>query len=64
TEPKGMFGGGNRQVIPAKVVSTANGMSTIETTNSFNLISNGLTMKQLPDGSFGVFDGYKALYFK
>lgn len=64
TEPKGMFGGGNRQVIPAKVISTANGMSTIETTNSFNLMSDGLTMKQLPDGSFGVFDGYKALYFK
>lgn len=64
TEPKGMFGGGNRQVIPAKVISTANGMSTIETTNSFNLMSDGLTMKQLPDGSFAVFDDYKALYFR
>ena len=64
TEPKGMFGGGNRQVIPAKVISTANGMSTIEITNSFNLMSDGLTMKQLPDGSFAVFDDYKALYFK
>ncbi|MCH5385488.1 hypothetical protein LHV08_07060 [Limosilactobacillus reuteri] len=50
--------------MPAKVISTANNMSTIETTNSFNLMSDGLTMKQLPDGSFGVFDGYKALYFK
>lgn len=64
TEPKGMFGGGNRQVISAKVISTANGMSTIETTNSFNLMSDGLTMKQLPDGSFAVFDDYKALYFR
>ena len=64
TEPKGMFGGGNRQIIPAKVISSANGTSTIEITNSFNLMSDGLTMKQLPDKSFGVFEGYKALYFK
>lgn len=64
TEPKGMFGGGNRQILPAKVISSANGMSTIEITNSFNLMSDGLTMKQLPDRSFGVFDGYKALYFE
>ena len=64
TEPKGMFGGGNRQILPAKVISSANGMSTIEITNSFNLMSDGLTMKQLPDKSFGVFEGYKALYYK
>lgn len=64
TEPGGMFGGGNRQILPAKVVSSANGMSTIEITNSFNLMSDGLTMKQLPDGSFAAFDNYKALYFK
>lgn len=64
TEPKGIFGGGNRQILPAKVVSSANGMSTIEITNSFNLMSDGLTMKQLPDKSFGVFEGYKALYYK
>lgn len=64
TEPKGMFGGGNRQILPAKVVSSANGMSTIEITNSFNLMSDELTMKQLPDKSFGVFEGYKALYYK
>lgn len=64
TEPAGMFGGGNRQILPAKVISSANGMSTIEITNSFNLMSDGLTMKQLPDKSFGVFEGYKALYYK
>lgn len=64
TEPKGMFGGGNRQILPAKVISSANGMSTLEITNSFNLMSDGLTMKQLPDKSFGVFEGYKALYYK
>lgn len=64
TEPKGMFGGGNRQIIPAKVISSANGMSTIEITNSFNLMSDGLTMKQLPSGSFAAYQGYKALFLK
>ena len=64
TEPKGMFGGGNRQILPAKVVSSANGMSTVEITNSFNLMSDGLTMKQLPDGSYAAYDGYKALFLK
>lgn len=64
TEPKGMFGGGNRQILPAKVVGSANGMSTIEITNSFNLMSDGLTMKQLPDGSYAAYDGYKALFLK
>lgn len=64
TESSGMFGGGNRQILPAKVVSSANGMSTIEITNSFNLMSDGLTMKQLPDGSYAAYDGYKALFLK
>lgn len=62
-EPKGMFGGGNQQTIPAEVVSSANGMSTIEITNSFNLLSDGLTMKQIDDGSFATYQGYKALFF-
>lgn len=64
TEPGGMFGGGNRQILPAKVVSSANGMSTIEITNSFNLMSDGLTMKQIADGSYAVYSDYKALYYK
>ena len=64
TEPKGMFGGGNRQIIPAKVVSSTNGISTVEITKNFTLMSDGLRMKQLPDKSFGVFEGYKALYYK
>lgn len=64
TEPSGMFGGGNRQILPAKVVSSANGMSVIEITNSFNLMSDGLTMKQLPDKSYAAYDGYKALFLK
>lgn len=64
TEPGGMFGGGNRQILPAKVVSSANGMSTIEIANSFNLLSDGLTMEQIADGSYAVYSGYKALYYK
>lgn len=64
TEPGGMFGGGNRQILPAKVVSSANEMSAIEITNSFNLMSDGLTMKQIADGSYAVYSGYKALYYQ
>lgn len=64
TEPKGMFGGGNRQTLPAKVVSSVNGMSTIEITNSFNLMKDNLTMRKIADGSYAVFDDYKALYLR
>lgn len=64
TEPAGMFGGGNRQILPAKVVSSANGVSTIEITTSFNLMKDNLTMKKIDDGSFAVYDGYKALFLK
>lgn len=64
TEPAGMFGGGNSQEVPAKVISSANGISTIEITTSFNLMKDNLTMKQIDDGSYAVFDGYKALYLR
>ena len=63
TEPKGLFGGGNKQTVPAKVVSSGSG-SMLEITNSFNLMSDNMTMKQLPDGSFAAYQGYKALFFK
>lgn len=62
-EPAGFFGGGNRQDVPATVISSGN-TSILEITNSFNLIRDNLIMRQLPDGSFAVFDNYKALYFK
>lgn len=64
TEPKGMFGGGNRQTVPAKVISSSGSTSVLEITNSFNLMNDDLTMKQLPDGSFAAYQGYKALFFK
>lgn len=63
TEPAGMFGGGNRQTVPAKVISSSGSTSVLEITNSFNLMNDDLTMKQLPDGSFAAYQGYKALYY-
>lgn len=62
TEPAGMFGGGNRQTVPAKVISSGSA-SVLEITNSFNLMNDSMTMKQLPDGSFAAYEGYKALFF-
>lgn len=62
TEPAGMFGGGNRQTVPAKVISSGS-TSVLEITSSFNLMSDNMTMKQLPDGSFAAYQGYKALFF-
>lgn len=63
TEPAGMFGGGNRQTVPAKVISSGSA-SVLEITNSFNLMSDNMTMKQLPDRSFAAYQGYKALFLK
>lgn len=62
-EPAGMFGGGNKQVVPAKVISSGS-TSVLEITNSFNLMNDGLAMKQLPDGSFATYQGYKALFLQ
>lgn len=63
TEPAGMFGGGNRQTVPAKVISSSGSTSVLEITSSFNLMPDNMTMKQLPDGSFAAYEGYKALFF-
>ena len=61
TEPKGMFGGGNKQTVHAKVVSSGP-TSVLEITSSFNLMNDNMTMKQLEDGSFAVYQDYKALF--
>lgn len=63
TEPAGMFGGGNRQDVPAKVISSSGGSSVLEITSNFNLMNDGLTMNKIADKSFAAFQGYKALYF-
>lgn len=60
-EPSGMFGGGNKQTVHAKVVSSGP-TSVLEITSSFNLMNDNMTMKQLEDGSFAVYQDYKALF--
>lgn len=64
TEPRGFFGGGNRKTLPVKVVSVSNGISTLEITSKFSNFPDNQLMRKLDDGSFGAFDGVKAIYFK
>lgn len=63
TEPSGYFGGGNRQEVPAKVISSSDGSSVLEITSNFNLMNDNMTMNKIADKSFAAFQGYKALYF-
>lgn len=63
TEPSGFFGGGNQQMLPVKVVSVSNGISTLEITNKFSDFPDNTQMTKLQDGSFAAFNGYKAIYF-
>lgn len=63
TEPAGMFGGGNKRNIQAKVISVASGKSTIELLDSSNEFSDNTQMNKLQDGSFAAFNGYRAIYF-
>ena len=63
TEPSGMFGGGRKTAVEAKVVSSSGGSSTIELTSDGSSFTDGTQFKRLEDGSFGVFNGTKALYY-
>lgn len=62
TEPKGMFGGGNRQTLSAKVVSSTNGQSVIELQSNFTKMPENtkLTLHNV----YSAFVGYKAIYLK
>lgn len=62
TEPDGMFGGGNRRDLTAKVISAVSDTSTVELTTNDNDFLDGTKLNKLPDGSFGAFDGIKAIY--
>lgn len=62
-EPAGFFGGGHKQNIPARVIASGS-TSTLEITNQFKQMPDGLTMKRIADGSYAVYSGYKALYYK
>lgn len=64
TEPAGMFGGGNKRNIQAKVISVASGKSTVELLDSSNEFSDNTQMNKLQDGSFAAFNGYRAIYFR
>ena len=63
TEPKGMFGGGNRQVLTAKVISSTNSQSVIELQSNFNKLPEN-TELILHNGVYSSFVGYKAIYLK
>ena len=63
TEPSGMFGGGAKTAVEAKVISSNSGSSTIELTSNGTSFSDGTQFKRLEDGSFGAFNGNKALYY-
>jgi hypothetical protein len=61
-EPAGMFGGGNQRDLTAKVITTG-ATSTVELTTADTSFSDGTKLNQLRDGSFGAFNGAKAIYF-
>lgn len=61
-EPAGMFGGGNNANLSAKVLTTGT-TSTVELTSTNSSFADGTKLNQLPDGSFGAFNGAKAIYF-
>ncbi|WP_261805688.1 fibronectin type III domain-containing protein [Lapidilactobacillus luobeiensis] len=62
-EPAGMFGGGNKKNLSAKVITSANGSSIVELTSSDANFADGTMLNKLEDGSFGAFSGAKAIYF-
>ena len=63
TEPSGMFGGGEKTSVEAKVILSSGGSSTIELTSNGSSFTDGTQFKRLEDGSFGAFSEYKALYY-
>lgn len=55
---------GNKRNIQAKGISVASGKSTVELLDSSNEFSDNTQMNKLQDGSFGAFNGYRAIYFR
>lgn len=62
-EPSGMFGGGNKQNLSAKVISTANGRSVVEVGSVAASFVDGDTFTAQPDGTYALFSEYKAIYY-
>lgn len=63
TEPLGMFGGGAKAPVEAKVISSNGGSSTIELNSTDSSFTDGTQFKRLEDGSFGAFNGTNALFY-
>lgn len=64
TEPSGMFGGGEKKTVDAKVISSNGVSSIIELISTDSSFTDGTQFKRLEDGSFGAFNGTKALYYR
>lgn len=65
-EPSGMFGGGNKQNLSAKVISMSNGRSVVEVGSvptPYASFVDGDTFTAQPDGTYALFREYKALYY-
>lgn len=62
-EPTGMFGGGNKRQLAAKVISNSGGKSVVQLVSPDNSFPDLTQLTQLQDGSFGAFNGFKAIYF-
>lgn len=72
-EQSGYFGGGNKQNLSAKVISTANGRSVVEVAGHvievgdrvtpYASFVDGYTFNSQPDGTFALFSEHKALYY-
>ena len=62
-EPAGMFGGGNKKTLAAKVVASTSGTSTVELTVADTTFADGTAMTKQADGTFAAFNGYKAIYY-
>lgn len=65
TEPNGMFGGKKAETIYGKVVRIENGKSIVEVFKHFDstFLEEYTEMKKLPDGSYGAFKDYQAIYY-
>lgn len=62
-EPKGLFGGGNKKTLSAKVVSATAANSIIELTTADTSFADGTSLSLQPDGGYAAFSGYKAIYY-
>lgn len=62
-EPSGMFGGGNKKTLSAKVVSATSANSIIELTTADTSFADGASLSLQPDGTYALLSEYKALYY-